>query len=167
MIHIYTGNGKGKTTAAVGLALRAMGAGLKVYFCQFCKDTGSSELKILKKLQGIHCDSFGSGKFIRKKPSKEEKQLARQGLHAIEKAIASQSYDMFILDEINIAMAVELIPSKDVLALLKSIPPKIEVILTGRYAPPTVKKIADLVSEVKECKHYYRKGIPARKGIEL
>jgi cob(I)alamin adenosyltransferase len=167
MIHIYTGNGKGKTTAAIGLALRASGAGLKVYFCQFCKDGGSSELTTLKKLKGLHCDCFGSGKFICKRPSKKEKQLAQKGMRKIQKAIASQAYDMFILDEINIAMAMGLVPSKDVLELLKSIPPQIEVILTGRYAPPKIKKIADLVSEIRQCKHYYRKGIPARKGIEF
>ncbi|MCG2714072.1 MAG: cob(I)yrinic acid a,c-diamide adenosyltransferase [Candidatus Omnitrophica bacterium] len=167
MIQVYTGNGKGKTTAALGLALRASGAGLKVYIAQFAKGRSCSEHKALKKLKNIKLEQFGSGSLVRYKPQQVDIQLACQGLKKIEKIIASKKYRVIILDEINIALKLRLVSLKDVLGMIKRTPANIELVLTGRYAPVQIIKIADLVSEINEIKHYYVRGIKARKGIEL
>ena len=167
MIQVYTGNGKGKTTAALGLALRALGAGLKVYICQFLKGRPYCELATLKKLKNIKIEQFGRTCFIHKPPSKKDKESAKEGLRAAEKAILLQRYDVVILDEINVALKLELLKLTEVLNLMKNTPGKIELILTGRWAHPSIIKIADLVSEIREIKHYYKKGIRARKGIEF
>jgi len=166
MIHVYTGNGKGKTTAALGLALRATGAGLKVYIGQFIKNGDYCEVKALRKIKGIKTEQFGRGCFIRKSPSKTDIELAKKGFGRIKKIIEGNTYDVVILDEINVAIKVGLLNLKDLLELLKKAPKKIELILTGRYAHPKIIKAADLVSEIKEVKHYYRKGIKSRIGIE-
>lgn len=167
MIQVYTGNGKGKTTAALGLALRAAGAGLKVYIGQFAKGRNYSELKALKKLKNIKIEQFGSSCFIKKSPQRKDIELAKQGLEKIKKIISKKSYDIIILDEINIALNLRLLELKDVAGLIKKAPKKIELVLTGRYAPLKILKIADLVSEIKELKHYFKKGVKARKGIEF
>lgn len=166
MIQVYTGKGKGKTTAALGLALRAAGAGLKVYIAQFCKGRNYSELKALKKLKNIKVEQLGSRCFIKKAPTLKDITLARKGLEKVGKVIAKRIYGLVILDEINIALSLGLLRLKDVLGLIKKTPRKTELVLTGRYAHPEVLKIADLVSEMKERKHYYKKGVKARKGIE-
>jgi len=167
MIQVYTGNGKGKTTAALGLAVRAAGAGLKVYIAQFCKGKNYSELKILKRIKNIKVEQLGSGCFIKKMPNQKDIALAKNGLLKIKRIIAKRTYDLVILDEINIALELGLLALKDILDLIKKIPRKTEIILTGRYAHPKIIKIADLVSEVKERKHYYKKGVKARRGIEF
>jgi cob(I)alamin adenosyltransferase len=167
LIQIYTGNGKGKTTAALGLALRASGAGLKVYIGQFVKRGSYSEIKALKKLNNIKVEQFGMGCFIKKLPSQKDLLLAKQGLKKIKKLIADRAYDLLILDEINVALKLRLVELSDVLSLIKKTPRKIELVLTGRNAHPEVMKIADLVSEIKDRKHYYCKGLKSRKGIEL
>ena len=167
MIHIYTGNGKGKTTAALGLALRASGAGLKVYIGQFIKGKNYySELKALKNLKNITLEQFGRGCFICGKPNKEEIKMARKGWERIKKIIARKTYDMVILDEINVAVKLGLLAQREVAEIMKKNPARCELILTGRYAHPEFLKLADLVSEIKEKKHYYRRGKKARKGIE-
>jgi len=167
MIQVYTGNGKGKTTAALGLALRAAGAGLKVYIAQFAKGRSYCELKALKKFKNIRCAQFGRSCFIKRVPEEKDRELAQCGLEELKKIFAKKNYDLIILDEINIALSLKLIKVKDVLGLLKMVPKKSEIVLTGRYAPPEIIKIADLVSEVKEIKHYYNKGVKARRGIEF
>ena len=167
MIQVYTGNGKGKTTAAFGLALRAAGAGLKVYIGQFLKGRNYSELKTLKKIKNIKVEQFGRRCFIKKAPDKKDIILAKSGLEKIKKIIAKKNYDMVILDEINIALKLKLLDLKEVIKLIKKTPKNLELILTGRYAPSAILKIADLVSQIKEVKHYYKKGIKARKGIEF
>ena len=167
MIQVYTGNGKGKTTAALGLALRASGAGLKVYIGQFVKRGCYSEIKALKKLNNIKVEQFGVGCFIRRLPVKKDLLLAGEGLKKIEKIIAGRVYDLVILDEINVALKLRLVELNDVVNLIKKTPRKTELVLTGRHAHPEIIRIADLVSEIKDRKHYYRKGLKPRKGIEL
>jgi len=167
MIQVYTGNGKGKTTAALGLAVRAAGQGLKVYIGQFLKGRNYGELRALKKIKNIKVEQFGRTCFIKKTPSGEDVELAKKGLEKIKKVILKRTYDMVILDEINIALNLGLIKLKDIMLLIKNTPKKIELVLTGRYAHPKIIKIADLVSQIKAVKHYYKKGIKARKGIEL
>jgi cob(I)alamin adenosyltransferase len=166
MIQIYTGNGKGKTTAALGLALRASGAGLKVFIGQFIKGKNYSELKALKELKNITVEQFGSGCFITGKPSKKDIERAREGLEKIKKIIAERSYDVIILDEINIAVKLKLLAQEEVSSIMKKVSPRCELVLTGRYAHPEFLKLAHLVSEIREKKHYYRRGRKARKGIE-
>jgi cob(I)alamin adenosyltransferase len=166
MIQVYTGEGKGKTTAALGLALRAAGAGLKVYIGQFAKGKFYSELNVLKKIKNIKVEQFGRRSFIKKQPDNKDIELAKNGLERIKKIIAKSVYDTVILDEINIALHLKLLKLKDVVDLVKKTPPKTELVLTGRYAHPQILKIADLVSEIKERKHYFKKGVAARRGIE-
>lgn len=167
MIQVYTGNGKGKTTAALGLALRASGAGLKVYIGQFVKGKHYSELNALRKIKNIKLEQFGRNCFIKKLPDQKDIESAKIGLEKIKKIIVKGIYDVVILDEINIALKLKLLTLKDVIVLLKKVPKKIELVLTGRNAHPKIVKIADLVSQIKEIKHYYQKGIKARKGIEF
>lgn len=167
MIQVYTGEGKGKTTAAFGLALRAVGAGLKVYIAQFIKNGNYCEIKTLKTLKNIKIEQFGLGCFIKRKPSKKDLDLAKCGFAKIKKIISEKLYDVVILDEINIALNLKLINLEEFLTLIKNAPKSIELILTGRNAPRDLIKVADLVSEIKEIKHYYKKGLKARKGIEF
>jgi cob(I)alamin adenosyltransferase len=166
MIHVYTGNGKGKTTAALGLAVRASGAGLKVYFTQFIKGKCYSELVALKKFKNIKVEQFGRGCFIRKKPSQEDIDSANKGIDKIKKAVTEKKFDMIILDEVNIAVKLGLLNAGDILALIRIVPKNIEIVLTGRRALKQIIKEADLVSEIREIKHYYSRGLKARPGIE-
>ncbi|PIP18916.1 MAG: cob(I)yrinic acid a,c-diamide adenosyltransferase [Candidatus Omnitrophica bacterium CG23_combo_of_CG06-09_8_20_14_all_41_10] len=181
MIQVYTGNGKGKTTAALGLAIRAAGAGLNVYIGQFAKgriygfgqrrpnhrSPTYSELAALKKIKNIKVEQFGRHCFIKAKPDKQDIRLACAGLEKIKRAVLSRKYRLIILDEINIALKFKLISLEEVLAILKKAPVNTEIVLTGRYACPEILKVADLVSEIKEKKHYYNKGVKARRGIEF
>jgi len=167
MIHVYTGNGKGKTTAALGLAIRATGARKKVYIGQFIKADTYSELRCLKKIKAISVEQFGRGCFIRGKPSRTDIMLAQKGLVRAEKKIRSGKFDVVILDEILCALDLGLLKAQDVLALMRKMPECIELVLTGRNAPIALINAADLVSEIREIKHYYHKGIKARKGIEF
>jgi len=165
-IHLYTGNGKGKTTAALGLALRAAGAGKTVFMAQFVKGMHYSELDALKSFPAIETKQFGLDCFIVNQPTQEDIGAARKGLEKVSSIIRDNNYDMVILDEICIALYYHLFEMDIVLELLKAKPEKMEIILTGRYAPPELYEIADLVTEMNEIKHYYQKGIEARKGIE-
>lgn len=165
MIQVYTGEGKGKTTAALGLALRASGAKLNIYIAQFAKGKECSELEALKKFKNIKLEQFGTCRFIRK-VTKNDLALAQKGFAAIKSAVKSKKYQLFILDEINVALKLELLKLEDIITFLKNIPPNVEVVLTGRWADPEIIKLADLVSEIKEIKHYFKNGLPARKGIE-
>jgi len=167
LIQVYTGNGKGKTTAALGLALRASGAGLKVYIGQFIKGRRYSELNSVKKLKNVKLEQLGGGCFITRSLRKRDISLAKKGLEKIKKIISRRIYDVVILDEINIALNLKLLRLDEVIQLIKEVPKTTELILTGRCAPPQILKIADLVSEIKEVKHYFKKGIKARKGIEF
>ena len=166
MIQVYTGNGKGKTTAAFGLALRAAGAGRKVYIAQFLKKGGYSELIALRKVKKIKIEQFGTGCLIKNKLSKTDILLANKGLNTVKKKIRSKKFDLIILDEINIALHYKLLNLQDVLKLIK-IPQYLDLVLTGRYCPKEIIKQADLVSEIREVKNYFKKGTKARKGIEF
>jgi cob(I)alamin adenosyltransferase len=166
LIQVYTGNGKGKSTAAFGQALRANGAGLKVYICQFLKGKKCCDATALNKLKNVKAECFGKKCFIRKSPDKEDIESAERALEAANKAVGTKKYDMVILDEINVAIHLGIIRVDDILLLIKGAPRKVEFILTGRNAHPDIVKIADLVSEIREVKHYFRKGLKARRGIE-
>lgn len=167
MIQVYTGEGKGKTTAAFGLALRAVGAGLKVYIAQFLKKGDFSEINALKKIEQIKIEQFGSGSFVIGKPKAEDIKLAQNAFAKVKEIISGGGYDVIILDEINAAVSSGLIKLNELIGLIKGFPAEKELILTGRNADDKIKKIADLVSEVKEDKHYFKKGVKARKGIEF
>lgn len=165
MIQVYTGDGKGKTTSALGLALRAAGAGFHIYIAQFAKAKYCSELKSLKKFKNIKVEQFGACRFIRTVTA-EDKERAMKGLLAVKKAILQGKFNMVILDEINVVLSLGILDVGDVLKLLKAAPKQEEIVLTGRCASPEIVEIADLVSEIKQIKHYYSKGIKSRKGIE-
>ena len=167
MIQVYTGNGKGKTTAAFGLALRASGAGMQVYIGQFIKGRCYSEIKALKKNRNIKIEQFGRRCFIKNSPEKIDLAMARAGLVRVNEIIGLKKYRMIILDEINMAMKLKLISLNDVLELISHLPKHIELVLTGRCAHAKIMKLADLVSQVKEVKHYYAQGQKARRGIEF
>jgi cob(I)alamin adenosyltransferase len=168
-IQVYTGNGKGKTTAALGLALRAVGHGLKVLVVQFMKgNVQYGELESAKKLSPyLTMKQAGRETFISKSyPDPMDLQLAQEGFSVARKAIQNKEYDIVILDEINLAIDYGLIPLTDVLQLIDSKPETVELILTGRNVKPEILERADLVTEMAERKHYYNKGVTARKGIE-
>jgi cob(I)alamin adenosyltransferase len=167
LIQVYTGRGKGKTTAALGLALRAAGAGKRIYFAQFLKGRQCSELKILKKIKNIKLEQFGRDCLVKRKPQAKDIALARAGWAKVKKIIRKNFYDLIILDEINIVLKLKILDLKSVLALIKAAGKKVEIVLTGRSAPREILKIADLVSQIQELKHYYKKGVVARKGIEF
>jgi len=166
-IQIYTGNGKGKTTAAFGLALRAVGAGLKVYIAQFVKGVDYSELNSVKRLSdSITLRQFGLGFFVNREPDKEDIRVAREGLKEVQEIMCSGMYDLVILDEANIATHYNLFSVEDLLDFMRAKPESVELVITGRMADPQVIESADLVTEMKEIKHYYHDGVEARIGIE-
>lgn len=169
MVLVYTGNGKGKTTAALGLACRASGQKKKILMIQFMKGkVNYGELRSAKKLPGFTIKQFGRPSFVDKKnPAPADIKGAQQAMEFARKAFHSGKYDIVILDELNVALDFNLISLKDVLALMAAKPEKLELVITGRYAHAKVIKLADLVSEVKEVKHYYQQGVPARRGIEF
>ena len=166
-IHVYTGDGKGKTTAALGLALRAAGAGFKVWIGQFVKGSEYSEHTALKRFEDlITIKQFGRSCFIEKKPDPEDSKIARKGLEEAKKIIVSGEYQMVILDEACIALHFNLFTVEELLDSIIKKPQHVELIITGRNAPQKLIEAADLVSEMREVKHYYTKGVQARKGIE-
>jgi len=168
-IQIYTGNGKGKSTAAIGQAVRAAGFGLKSYIAQFMKEYPYNELNSLKYLnEWITIEQFGGDDFVYKKeqPGKEELEKARKGLHSAKDKMLSDKYDIIILDEAIVAIYFKLIETNELIDFIKQKPGSVELILTGRYCPEELIELADLVTEMKEVKHYYQKGISSRRGIE-
>ena len=165
-VQVYTGDGKGKTTAALGLALRASGAGLKVYIQQFAKNKKCSEIKALHKIKSIKVSQCGSGPFIIGKPSVMDIECARRGFEEAKKIIFSGKLDLVILDEINVAIMLKLIDVNDVKRLIRRKPDTVELVLTGRGCPSAVIKAADLVTEMKEIAHPYHRKITGRRGIE-
>ncbi len=167
MIQIYTGNGKGKTTACLGLALRASGAGKKVFICQFVKNTRCSELAALKKIKNITIEQFGTGCFIRKEVRPRDIREAAAGMRRAFEIIGKGRHQMVILDEVHVAVRLGLLTVDDILALIESTPPAVELVLSGRHAHPRILQKADLVSDIRDVRHYYRRGVKARRGIEF
>jgi len=168
-VQIYTGNGKGKTTAAIGQAIRAAGFDLRTYIAQFMKEYPYNELISLKYLsEWITIDQFGGDEFVYKKelPGDEELAKAQKGLKTAREKMLSGEYELIILDEAIVAIYFKLIESKDLVGFIKIKPENVELILTGRYCPEELIELADLVTEMREVKHYYQKGLKSRKGIE-
>ncbi len=167
-VQIYTGKGKGKTTAALGIITRAVGNNFKVFFCQFMKGTDYGEIKTIEKFETVTHKRYGRGVFIRKKEfvTEEDKKLARRGYESLKEAIFSEKYDIVIADEIIGTLKFDLISVDEIKFLIENKPESVELILTGRNAPEELIELADLVTEMKEIKHYFRKGVYARKGIE-
>ena len=168
-IQIYTGNGKGKTTASLGVVLRILGAGGKVYYAQFIKGrTLSSEFKALKAFgDSFTYKAFGLGRFIKNSPSKEDIEAAQNGLIECGKALKSGEYDLVVMDELNGALNCSLISIEEVLETLQLRNSQTELIITGRNARPELVELADLVTEMQPVKHYFEQGVPARTGIEM
>lgn len=165
---VYTGNGKGKTTAAFGLALRAAGAGKKVFFAQFVKGKTYSEIKAVEQwLPSITVKQFGRGCFIVKQPQQADIDAARNGLNEVKNILKSGEYQLVVLDEANIAIFYKLFTTSELIEAIENRHTDTEVIVTGRYAPQELIDAADLVTEMKEIKHYYNNGIEAREGIEF
>ena len=187
-VQVYTGNGKGKTTAALGITMRASGAGKKIAFIQFMKALGYSEQKILPTLPGVTWKTLGKPCFIAKAGSISEEELAEYGDTCVvfeegnppaeyvkmisdgfaeaREMVLSGDYDMVVLDEINCTMFFGLLDIEEVLELIRNKPAHTELILTGRCAPEEIIEAADLVTEMREIKHYYNNGVQARRGIE-
>jgi cob(I)alamin adenosyltransferase len=169
LVQVFTGDGKGKTTAALGTVLRAAGHGFKILVIFFIKgESQQGEFKMLPTLPGVEIAKFGMHKWIRdvKNVSPEERAEAKAALEAAHEAITSGKYDIVVLDEINMAVYFKLITADDVIHLIKDKPAHTELILTGRRADSRIIEAADLVTEMKSIKHPYEKGIKAREGIE-
>ena len=168
LIQVYTGDGKGKTTAALGLALRAAGQGLRVYIAQFMKgwpDYG--ELRALQSIHDITVEQFGRVAFVsRQNPDPEDGRLAQEGWRRSLDALQGGKYDVVILDEVNVALDYGLLALPQVLQVLDAKPAHVELVLTGRGAHPEVVQRADLVTEMLAIKHPYDSGVDGRKGIE-
>ncbi len=168
MVHLYTGNGKGKTTAAFGLALRVVGRGGMVLIIQFLKGLPTGEVLAVKRIPEIEVKRFGSERFVDpKNPKEEDVLLARSGLEEASRGMSSGKYWLVVLDEINVAVAFNLLPEEEVIESVKSRDPGTEVVLTGRYAPSSFYDLADYVTEFREVKHPFQSGIPAMEGIEF
>src|SRR5512140_2615919 len=168
LVQVYTGEGKGKTTAAFGQALRAIGQGYQVCVIQFMKGRKYGEcLAAEKHLPDLTIHLCGLDSFVmRENPAPLDIELAHGGFDLARKAIASGAYDMVILDELNVAADFKLIPLDDVIDLIRSKPAGVDLILTGRNAAPEVIALADTVSDIREVRHHYRAGIKERAGIE-
>ena len=167
-IQVYTGDGKGKTTAAFGLTLRAVGAGLRVYIAQFLKGMPYSELKTFEKkfADEITFERFGTPNFIIGEPMQEHYDVVNKGYERVREVITSGKYDVIILDEINITLFFKLKTVDDLLEIMDMKPDDVELIITGRRAPQEIIDRADLVTEMVPIKHYFEKGVYSRKGIE-
>jgi cob(I)alamin adenosyltransferase len=165
-IQVYTGNGKGKTTAALGITLRTICAGNKAFFGQFMKGQDYSEKKAVQFLPGLTMEQFGGPCFVNGDPTEKDIADAKAGLAKMKEVLSSGDYDLVVFDEINTTLFFKMLTVEEVMAVLDLKPEKTEVILTGRYAPQEIIERADLCTEMKEIKHYYNAGVDARVGIE-
>ena len=168
LICIYTGNGKGKTTAALGTILRASGHGLRTLIVFFMKgDYDYGEFRVLSKLPNVDMASFGFRELTDPTNIKpEEREQAGLALASAREAIHGGHYDLVVMDEVNVALGFNLIELDEVVKLIEDKPPDVEIILTGRYADTRLIELADLVTEMVKVKHPFDEGIKARKGIE-
>lgn len=165
-IQIYTGNGKGKTTASLGLAVRAAGAGLQVFIVQFMKKGDYSEITALEKFQNISVEQYGAGQFVKGKPSESEKAACKKGYSRLCDILEAGKHDLVIAEEANVTSMCGLLSEEDLLHLTDIKPEHVELVFTGRGAPASLVARADLVTEMTEIKHYYSQGVVARVGIE-
>ncbi len=166
-IQVYTGNGKGKTTASLGLALRAVGAGLKVYIIQFLKSGDYSEIKALSRFsEFVTIEQYGLGRFVKGKPSSEDIEAGQKGLEKLKSILSEGKHDLVIAEEGNVAVMCGLFSENDLLSVMEIKPAHVELVITGRGAGEKIVEKADLVTEMQEVKHYYQKGVKARVGIE-
>ena len=163
---MYTGNGKGKSTAAFGLAVRALCAGKSVYVGQFVKNMKYNETKIEPMFPKLKIEQLGTGCFIFREPSQEDIDAAQDGLRRCEKILREGEYDVVVMDELNIALYFKLVDVNDVIRIIRERKPSVEVVVTGRYAPDELIGIADLVTDMQEVKHYYTQGVLSRDGID-
>ncbi|MBM4300581.1 MAG: cob(I)yrinic acid a,c-diamide adenosyltransferase [Deltaproteobacteria bacterium] len=169
LIQVYTGDGKGKTTCALGLALRAVGQGLQAYMVQFMKgrETGEARAAAGRLAPDLTLRSFGRPGLVNlRAPDPEDLALVREAWGLARQVILAGEYDLVILDEINLALTFNLLAAEEVFKVLRDRPPWVEVVLTGRQAPPELVELADLVTEMRPLKHYYEAGVQARRGIE-
>ncbi len=167
-VQVYTGDGKGKTTAALGLLLRAAGAGLRVYCGQFIKRGDFSEVRAIRgRFPEVTFEQYGSGCFVRGRPTAKAVRLARAGLARLREVLKRGCHDVVIADEANCAAACGLLTPADLLGLMDAKPTRVELVLTGRGADPAVLARADLVTEMREIRHYHGKRVKARAGIEM
>ena len=167
-VQVYTGDGKGKTTAAIGLSIRAAGAGLRVFIAQFGKLGEYGEIKALKRFSDrITLEQFGLGRFIMDKPLPEDIQAAQKGLERAKAVMSSGEYDVVILEEANVAVKCELFSEQDLIEVIDAKPGSVELVITGRSATAGVINKADLVTEMRAVKHYFDQGVKARRGIEM
>lgn len=168
LVQVYTGEGKGKTTAAVGLGLRAAGQGLKVYMIQFMKGRRYGEVAATEEMENFVIEQFGRDEFVKKgTPEEVDVRLAREGLKRAREIVTGGEWDVVILDEVNVAVDFGLLSLRSLTELIEMKPPHVELVLTGRYARPEVLEMADLVTEMVEVKHPYQKGVLARRGIDF
>ena len=166
-VQLYTGDGKGKTTASLGAAIRAAGHGRRVLMIQFMKGRLYGELNVSKCIVGFEIEQYGRDEFVDpKEPAPVDRELAARGWARALEAAGDEELDLLILDEINVAVSFGLVALEDVVRFIEEKPPRLELILTGRYAPEELIALADTVTEMREIKHHYQKGVAARKGIE-
>ena len=165
---IYTGEGKGKTTCALGLALRGLGYGWKVYFGQFLKDTETGESRLLSAMEGVTFQQFGSGRSLLPGVRAEDvdRECALRGLECIKHALTSGEYDLVVADEINMSWVLGMLTEEEWLECAQARTPSTELVFTGRGLPPCAREEADLITEMREIKHYYHAGVFAREGID-
>jgi cob(I)alamin adenosyltransferase len=168
LIQVYTGDGKGKTTCSLGLALRAVGQGFKVFMVQFLKSDDTGEVQAAQRLApDFTIQSFGIPGFPKlTDPDPKTVDAARQAFALARQVILAGDHDLVILDEVNLCLTYGLVPLEEMLEVLRQRPPSVEVVLTGRAAPPELVELADLVTEMRPVKHYFEAGVKARRGIE-
>jgi cob(I)alamin adenosyltransferase len=168
LIQVYTGEGKGKTTCALGLAFRAVGQGFKVFMVQFLKTDDTGEIQAARRLApDFVIQSFGTPGFPSlREPDPRTLETVRQAFDLARRVILAGEHDLVILDEINLSLAYDLVPLAEMLEVLRQRPRHVEVVLTGRAAPPELVDLADLVTEMRPVKHYFEAGVKARRGIE-
>ncbi|MBF0232195.1 MAG: cob(I)yrinic acid a,c-diamide adenosyltransferase [Desulfamplus sp.] len=166
-VQVYTGNGKGKTTACLGLVLRAAGAGFKVFIVQFLKQGDYSEIRALEKFKDqVTVEQYGLGKFVKGNPSDEDLEAGRRGYNRLMDILKKGEHDLVVAEEANVAVTCRLFSEEELIALVEAKPEHTELVITGRGAPQSLIERADLVTEMRQIKHYYQNGVHARIGIE-
>ena len=168
LVQVFTGNGKGKTSAALGVVMRCLGHGMRTHVTFFMKgEFPYGEQEVLARLPNVTFGRFGHVEFVDPQNVKpDEREQARQALEDARKAVMSGEYDLVVLDEVNVAAAWGLVDVEDVVALVEGKPERTEIILTGRYADERIVQLADLVTEMREVKHPFQKGVTSRKGMD-